>query len=125
MESKTIGGSKVIYNNELRKMLLEHPALYKYEPTLILKAFKKTMWYFINNAIEFEFKNFFKFKKIHKKDAKNYVRWRDEYQVIPEHDDIVLKPYRSFKDYMNSRGKFKDSAHREQICGLIRKSDIF
>lgn len=125
MENKKIGGSEVVYHNELKNLLNEHPALYKYEPSLILKAFKKTMWYFINNALEFEFKNFFRFKKIHKKDMKNYVRWRNETQVIPEHDDIVFKVYENFKDYMNCRGKFKDSEHREKLDDLVRNPKIF
>lgn len=119
------GGHQIVYQTELKKLIKEHPALYKYEPSLILKAFKKTMWYFINNAIEFDFKNFFRFKKIHKKDMKNYSRMRDEIQVIPEHDDIVMKVYETFKDYMNSRGKFKDSAHREVLEGENRTPNIF
>ena len=125
MESKTIGGNKVVFHNSLRGLLKKHPALLKYEVGLILKAFKKTMWYFINNAIEFEFKNFFKFVKVHKKERQLYIVYRKEFQTIPEHDMMKFKPYESFKDYMNCREKFKDAPHREKLEGEERNPDIF
>lgn len=125
MEKKTIGGRKVIFHNSLKEIIKKHPALFKYEPSLIIKAFKKTMWYFIENALEFDFKNFFKFTKVHRKAFNNYVRYRDEYQIIPEHDDILLKPYKSLKDFVNSRHKFKDTPHREKLIDEERKPNIF
>ena len=125
MESKMIGGNKVIFQGSLKELLKKHPALLKYEVGLILKAFKKTMWYFINNAIEFQFKNFFKFTREHNKERQLYVVYRKEFQTIPAHDVMKFKPYESFKDFINCRGKFENTPHREKLEGEERNPDIF
>lgn len=125
MESKTIGGNKTLFQGSLKELLKKHPALFKYEVGLIFKAFKKTMWYFISNATEFEFKNFFKFIKFHNKEYQLYVPYRKEYQTIPAHDAMKFKPYETFKDFMNFRGKFKDTPHREKLDNEERNPNIF
>ena len=53
----------------------------------------------MENSIEFEIKNVFKFMKFHKKDYNLYVRYRDEYTVVPAHDDMKFKVSKKLKDY--------------------------
>lgn len=113
-------------DNYIKKILSENKNLYKFEIPLILKAFKLTVNYFLENLIEFEIKEFFKFTLIHTKESRQYSRYRDEYYIIPAHNNLVFKAFQGIKDYLNSRHKFANAKHREFLPdGLKRTKKIF
>lgn len=127
MASRKIGGKpNTRYQDFLHQFLENNNAINKYEVKFIMKAFKKTLQDLILGLQEFEIGDFFKFKKIHKKAMGNYVRYRDEYQVIPEHDDMKFEVHKNLKDYLNKRNKYKNVRHRERFPdGTIVNESIF
>lgn len=127
MLRKKIGGNQRTKEDKyIKKVLEENDKFYKYEIDLIYKAFKKTLTYFLENCIEFEIENVFKFVKFHKKEYSLYVRYKDEYVTVPEHDDMKFKISKKLKDYLNYRGEFKDVRRREMLPdGFRRKTDLF
>lgn len=125
MVNKTNGGKTIKSYKYIQKIVEENKNLYIYEIPIIMKAFKKTLLYFIKNAIEFSIKDFFDFKKILKKEAKIYLRYRDELGTIPEHYIMKMKTSVNLKDYLNNRNDFKESKHREYLPdGEIRNKKI-
>lgn len=127
--TKKVNGGKAYqtkYDEYIGEILEANPNIYKYEVPLIIKAFRKTVKYFLDNCIEFEFTDVFKFAKFHKKDTKAYAHYRDEMIDIPAHDDMKFVVSNKLKDYLNERRDFKDVRHREKLPGgLTRKNDIF
>ena len=127
MASRKIGGKpNTKYQDFLNQFLENNSGINKYEVRIIMKAFKKTLRELILGLQEFEIGDFFKFKKIHKKAMGNYVRYRDEYQIIPEHDDMKFEVHKNLKDYLNKRNKYKNVRHRERFPdGTIINEDIW
>lgn len=127
MASKKIGGNDHTKTNSyIIKILEENSQIRKYEAPIILKAFCKTVLYFFNNVMEFEIKNVFSFKKIHKKESVMYLRYKDEYYTIPEHDEMKIKVHKSLKDYLNKRKEFKDVRRREILPdNILRTKNLF
>lgn len=126
---KKINGGKVYqtkYDEYIGEILESNSNIYKYEVPLIIKAFRKTVKYFLENCIEFEFTDVFKFKRRHKGATKVYARYRDETITIPSHDEMKFVVTKKLKDYLNSRNKFASVRHREKLPdGLTRNNDIF
>ena len=126
---KKINGGKVYqtkYDEYIGEILESNPNIYKYEVPLIIKAFRKTVKYFLENCIEFEFTDVFKFERRHKGATKVYAHYRDETITIPPHDEMKFVVTKKLKDYLNSRNKFANVRHREKLPGgLTRKNDIF
>ncbi len=127
MAKKTNGGkNNTLYEDYIKDILYENKNIYKYEVPLIIKAFKQTVQYFLDNVIEFKINDVFEFVKFKKKPMNMYVRYKDEYQIIPEHEEIKFKVLTPLKDYLNSRNQFKDVRHRENLPnGLTRNKKIF
>lgn len=127
MLRKKIGGNQRTKEDKyIKKILAENDKFYRYEIDLIYKAFKLTLQYFMENCIEFEIKNVFKFIKFHKKDYNLYVRYRDEYTVVPAHDDMKFKVSKKLKDYLNHRHEFENVRRREILPdGLRRTNNLF
>lgn len=127
MASRKIGGKpNTRYQDFLHQFLENNNAINKYEVKFIMKAFKKTLQDLILGLQEFEIGDFFKFKKYTKKEMKNYVRYRDEWQTIPEHDDMKFEVHKNLKDYLNKRNKYKNVRHRERFPdGTIVNENIF
>lgn len=125
--AKKIGGTEnTRYENFLEQFLLNNGHIYKYEIKTIIKAFKLTILWFLENCEEFEIKDFFKLKKIHKEDHKIYVRYRSEWDIIPEHDDMKMETSKNLRDYLNHRRKFKDAKHRNKLPdGTTKYKDIY
>ena len=126
---KKINGGKVYqtkYDEYIGEILESNSNIYKYEVPLIIKAFRKTVKYFLENCIEFEFTDVFKFERRHKGATKVYAHYRDETITIPPHDEMKFVVTTKLKDYLNSRNKFANVRHREKLPdGLTRKNDIF
>ena len=126
---KKINGGKVYqtkYDEYIGKILEPNPNIYKYEVPLIIKAFRKTVKYFLENCIEFEFTDVFKFERRRRGATKVYARYRDETITIPPHDEMKFVVTKKLKDYLNSRNEFANVRHREKLPdGLTRKNDIF
>lgn len=99
----------------IKKILLENKVIYKFEVPLIMKAFKNTLKYFCENAIEFHITDVCDFVKHHKKANRMYISYRDEYDEIPEHDMYKFKVSQKLKDYLNFRREFENSRHREKL----------
>jgi hypothetical protein len=126
MARKLNGGPKTKHLDYLKKILLENRIMFKYEAPLVLRAFKDTVMYFIDNLIEFKINDVFEFKRIHKKECEMYVPYKDDRQVVPAHDNMKFKVLTPLKDYLNSRNKFANVRHREQLPdGLTRNKNIF
>lgn len=116
------------YKNEryLIKILESLSSINKYEAPIIIRAFLKTLKYFIDNAIEFSIHDVFDFKKYHKKECKCYVVYKDEMQIIPEHYLMKFSISKKLKDYLNERNEFKNVRHRENLPdGIRRTKDLF
>ena len=114
MAKKTSGGNTQTKKDDyIKKILYTNKNLYKYEVPIILKAFKMTILYFFNNTKEFEIKGLFSFKKRFKKESKNYVRYKDTTQIIPEHENLKCVVDKDLKDFLNERNNFKNSKHKE------------
>ena len=126
---KKINGGKVYqtkYDEYIGTILESNPNIYKYEVPIIIKAFRKTVKYFLENCIEFEFTDAFQLKRIHKGETKAYAKYRDETITIPPHDEMKFVVHKKLKDYLNSRNEFTNVRHREKLPdGLTRKNDIF
>lgn len=124
---KKIGGNKNTKEDKyIKQILSENDKFFKYEIPLMYKAFKLTLLYFMENCIEFEIKNVFKFVKIHKKDTKMYSRYRDEWYTIPEHDEMKFKISKGLKDYLNYRNGFENVRRREMLPdGARRVNKLF
>ena len=127
--TKKMNGGKVYqtkYDEYIQKILEENDNIYKYEARLIIRAFKKTVDYFLNNAIEFYINDVFKFIKVFKKESCTYATYKHEIVNIPEHTMMKFKLFPSLKHYLNSRYKFKNARHREKLPdGLVRNKNIF
>lgn len=127
--AKKMNGGKVYqtkYDEYIQKILEENDNIYKYEARLIIRAFKKTVQYFLDNAIEFYINDVFKFRKVLKKESKMFIVYKREYIDIPEHYIMKFSLFPSLKDYLNSRKKFKNAKHREKLPdGLVRNKKIF
>lgn len=125
MVNKMNGGHMIKKRDYIKKILLENKNIYKYEVPFIIKAFKNTFKYFCENAIEFQINDICNFVKHHKKANKMYVRYRDEFDEIPEHDIFKFKLSYKLKDYLNNRNDFKESKHREYLPdGEMRSKKI-
>lgn len=121
MAKKTGGLNPPKTEKFIKDVLLESGHLYKYEAKIAVKAFKKTIDYFVQNLIEFKIKNFFEFVTFHKKASTIYVPYRKEYITIPEHEDMKFKASEDLKNFLNYRKEFKDSQHKEYLLELKRK----
>lgn len=120
------GNNNTIEDKFLRKILQENDKIFKYEVPLIFKAFKLTLQYFLENGIEFGIENFFKYVQVNKKEERQYLRYKDEYYIIPEHLEAKIKIEKQFKDYINERQEFENIRRREILPDNIRKKkDIF
>ena len=126
---KKINGGKVYqtkYDEYIGSILESNPNIYKYEVPLIIKAFRKTVKYFLEKCIEFEFTDVFQFKRVHKKESRAFAKYRNEFVGIPAHDEMKFSVTKKLKDYLNSRNEFANVRHREKLPdGLTRKNDIF
>lgn len=99
----------------LKQFLSDNDYIRQYEIKYILKAFKLTILYFLENTEEFEIKDFFKFKNFSKKEWNLYVRYRDEWEVVPEHNDMKMETSKNLRDYLNARNKFKNVEKRQKL----------
>lgn len=127
MGSLKIGGNNRTKEDKyIKKILAENDKFFKYEIDLMYKAFKLTLQYFLNNCIEFSIENVFSFIKFHKKEYNLYVRYKDEYNTIPAHDDMKFVISKKLKDYLNHRNGFENVRRREHLPdGLKRTRDLF
>ena len=127
MVKKMSGGNNITKSEKyLIQILEENVNLHKYQAKLIVKAFIKTLTYFICNCIEFSINRVFEYKTVDKKASKCYVRYRDTMEIIPEHKIMKIKFSENLKNYLNSRKKFKDVRHRENLpLGIRRTIKLF
>ena len=126
MVKKMSGGKQLKTDTYIRKILLGYSSIYKYEALLSMRAFIKTVRYFIDNAIEFSISDAFKFVKYKNVEREAYLRYRDERCVIPEHLSMRIEIEKKLRDYLNSRGEFENAKHREKLPdGEVRKNDLF
>lgn len=127
MVNRMSGGNKNSKSDKyLIKILEDNANIFKYEAKIIVKAFVKTLAYFINNCIEFSINDILDYKTVHKNACNCYIRYRDEWEIIPEHYIMKIKFTKKLKDYLNSRNEFKEARHREILPdGIRRKIKLF
>lgn len=122
MTNRKIGGNKYTKEDKYIKEVLKlNRKINKNEIGTLLKAFKKTILYFFENCEEFEFVNFFKFVKVLKKDKNSHITYLNDYILIPEHYEMKMQTYISFRDYVNKRKKFKDIRRRQYLPEDLRR----
>lgn len=122
MEKKTSGGNTLVKDDFIKMFLLENDNIFKYEAQIAMRAFKSTIKYFFENAIPFQIDNFITLDKYIKKERLTHVTTFREFKKIPSYTDIKVKITKGLKDFLNSRYKYKDTLHREQLPDGTRKA---
>lgn len=112
MTSKTNGGKEYKTEKYLTDLLKNTKNILLYEAPIIIRAFIKTLKYFIENAIDFEVGDILEFKKRLKAESKCWVTYRGEFITIPEHYIIKFKTKKKLRDYLNKKNKFQNVKHR-------------